>query len=227
MPLRTDVLEALRATLDDRRVSRSERRAVRAMIADRPLTPDERAAVEAEVFDTVRDRLRDPRDRELIEWLRRSLPLLRPADVPVVESACYFGPGDPMVETLAHALGEVRRTVDVAVFTITDDRLSDALTALHRRGVRVRVLTDDDKAYDSGSDAHRLARAGLDVVFDQSPHHFHHKFAVLDGSRLINGSYNWTRGADRNNRENFMITNDPRLVARYVEAFEALWNELG
>ena len=57
-------------------------------------------------------------------------------------------------------------------------------------------------------------------------HHFHHKFAVLDGHTLINGSYNWTRGADRNNRENFMRTGDPVLVQAYRKAFDALWDEM-
>ena len=36
-------------------------------------------------------------------------------------------------------------------------------------------------------------------VFDASgprrDGHMHHKFAIFDGERLINGSYNWTRGA--------------------------------
>ena len=30
--------------------------------------------------------------------------------------------------------------------------------------------------------------------------------SVLDGTALLNGSYNWTRGADQNNRENFLLT---------------------
>ncbi|HHO49381.1 MAG TPA: hypothetical protein ENK18_00555, partial [Deltaproteobacteria bacterium] len=44
---------------------------------------------------------------------------------------------------------------------------------------------------------------------------------------LVTGSYNWTRGADLNNRENFLITEDPSLVRAFSEAFEAMWSELG
>ena len=58
-------------------------------------------------------------------------------------------------------------------------------------------------------------------------HHFHHKFAVIDGHVLLNGSYNWTRSADMNNRENFMLSEEPTLVRRYARAFDALWAELG
>ena len=38
------------------------------------------------------------------------------------------------------AIQACRDTLDVAVFTITDDRLSDALVARHRAGVRIPVL---------------------------------------------------------------------------------------
>ncbi len=228
MALRSDIIDALRRTLDDRRITRSEQKALRALLEERPLSASERAALEAELFSTVRDRLRSQEDREVVQWLQGALRVLRGGEPRAVErSECYFGPGDAMVETLHRLLSEVRRSVDVAVFTITDDRLTEALIDLHRGGRGVRVLTDDDKASDRGSDAHRLQRAGVAVAFDRSPHHFHHKFAVLDGERLVNGSYNWTRSADRDNRENFLVTSDPFLVAEYGRAFEGLWGELG
>jgi mitochondrial cardiolipin hydrolase len=114
----------------------------------------------------------------------------------------------------------------VCVFTITDDRLADALLAAHRRGVAIRVLTDNDKAHDLGSDIERIAAAGVAVRIDRTPFHMHHKYAIFDGRRLLNGSYNWTRGAARDNQENVVVTDDPALVARFAAAFEALWGQL-
>jgi phosphatidylserine/phosphatidylglycerophosphate/cardiolipin synthase-like enzyme len=54
----------------------------------------------------------------------------------------------------------------------------------------------------------------------------HHKFAVIDGQWLLSGSYNWTRGASRDNEENLIVTSDPRLLAAYTVAFERLWSDL-
>ena len=54
----------------------------------------------------------------------------------------------------------------------------------------------------------------------------HHKFAVFDSTILLNGSYNWTRGAASNNEENFVVTNNSRLVAIFSKAFEDLWQQL-
>ena len=51
----------------------------------------------------------------------------------------------------------------------------------------------------------------------------HHKFAIFDGTRLLNGSYNGTRGAADMNYENLVDTDDPNLVAAFSAEFERLW----
>jgi cardiolipin hydrolase len=61
---------------------------------------------------------------------------------------------------------------------------------------------------------------------DRSPYHMHHKFAILDGATLLTGSYNWTRGAARDNEENLIVTDEPRLVNPFALTFEHLWAKL-
>jgi len=55
----------------------------------------------------------------------------------------------------------------------------------------------------------------------------HHKFAILDGETLLTGSYNWTRGAARDNEENLVVTTDLRFIAPFVDTFDRLWEKLG
>ena len=71
------------------------------------------------------------------------------------------------------------------------------------------MVSDNEKAYDPGSDTLRFARAGVPVKIDDSPYHMHHKFALFDGDVLLTGSYNWTRGAADNNEENLILTIAP------------------
>ena len=116
-----------------------------------------------------------------------------------------------------------RRELDICVFTIADDRLSDEIIAAHRRGVRVRVVSDNDKQYDTGSDIARLVDHGVEVRLDAGPSHMHHKFALFDGCLLANGSFNWTRSATTHNDENLVVTDDPNLVRSFAQQFEVLW----
>jgi phosphatidylserine/phosphatidylglycerophosphate/cardiolipin synthase-like enzyme len=113
--------------------------------------------------------------------------------------------------------------MDICVFTIADDSLTEGILDAHQRGVAVRLISDDDKRHDSGSDIDRLRNAGIAVVLDDSEAHMHHKFAIFDGRWLLNGSFNWTRSASRINEENLVATNDPAQLRGFAEQFEALW----
>lgn len=139
----------------------------------------------------------------------------------------HFSPGDDCLVAIVRELGRAASTADICVFTITDDRIARAVIDAHRRGVTVRVITDNDKAHDEGSDVGRIARAGVEVREDQSPFHMHHKFAVFDGRTVLTGSYNWTRGAAEKNQENLVVTDDARLVGPFGREFASLWSRLG
>lgn len=223
------LVAALLPILEDTTVSRAERRDARDLVERADLRPVERLHVQHALVQAVAERLVDPDDQALVDSLGDLLAVLHAPDPtpsaprPLVR----FGPEDPMVETLLDLLGGCRATLDIAVFTLTDDRLAGAVIERHRRGVAVRILTDDDKSWDRGSDVDRLVDAGIPLRLDHSPHHFHHKFALLDGRCVVTGSYNWTRGADRDNRENFLVSWDPALVAPFQHGFEHMWETLG
>ena len=148
------------------------------------------------------------------------------------ESRAYFSPGDDCLQQIILRFRECRRTADLCVFTITDDRISRAILDAHRRGIALRVISDIEKAGDLGSDMRQFADAGIvvklaDVRGRSDPNlvgHMHHKFAIFDGVRLLIGSYNWTRGAANTNFENLIDTADVRLIAAFAAEFERLWN---
>ena len=163
-----------------------------------------------------------------MDWLEDVIKLLQtqsnPSQRPDVAEA-HFSPGDDCVRRIAGLLTRERSKVDICVFTITDDRISSAITDAHKRKVAVRIISDDDKATDRGSDIDRLADAGIPVRVDRTPYHMHHKFALFDDSLLLTGSYNWTRSAARNNEENFIVSGDYRFIEPYAELFERLWSD--
>ena len=64
---------------------------------------------------------------------------------------------------------------------------------------------------------------GICVRCDSSAVHMHHKFALVDRRRLVTGSLNWTLQAVQKNKENVMVTEEPRLVTPFVQEFQRLW----
>ena len=216
----------LRETLEDRRLSRTERKALADVLSD--IAPDARQhpVLRARAFAIASEALGGSDAQPVLNWVEDVVKVLAAAR-PVAQTThaeALFSPGTECVERIVELLRGARRTVDVCVFTITDDRISRALTDTHERGVRVRIVTDDDKAGDRGSDVDRLARAGIGVAVDRSEKHMHHKFAVFDGRLVLTGSYNWTRGAANANEENVVVTDDERLVRAFTREFESLWS---
>jgi len=101
------------------------------------------------------------------------------------------------------------------------------LYAAKARGVRVRVLTDRERAEAGGSGIRGLRLNGIPVralgVPEQSL--MHHKFAVFDERLVVTGSYNWTNSAEHANYENVIILDDPGVVTHFRQEFQRLWRE--
>ncbi len=218
----------LARSLDDRRFSRSERQVLSEFAASLGSSID-RESIRRSAFEVARAALGRPDDLPILVWLEEVTRALREVgkttDRPAVAEA-FFSPGDDCPRAITRLLANASRTADICVFTITDDRVSDAILDAHHRAVAVRIITDNAKAEDEGSDVERFERSGIPTRVDQSPFHMHHKFAILDGAKLLTGSYNWTRGAARDNEENLIVTDEPRFLAPFRATFERLWKKL-
>lgn len=220
---------ALAQTLADRRLSGAEKRVLAELLREGNLHEQQRALVRHLAFELARGELADPRAKEVLDWLEEVNKLLQaPAEVSRSASVeAFFSPGNECAYRIIDLLTAAERTADLCVFTIADDRISSAILSAHKRRVKVRILSDNDKAYDAGSDIEQFRRAGIPVRVDRGPDHMHHKFAVFDNRILLTGSFNWTRSASEVNQENIIVSDDGRLVGPFVKEFQALWEEMG
>ncbi len=222
----------LRQFLVDHKLSEAERKALTQWVSANVTSEQKRGVARSRVFDAARHAVADPTAVAVIDFLEDVLKVLVPmsgtaaASPSAAADEAFFSPGDGCLGRIVARLNSSRRTADICVFTITDDRITSAILAAHTRGVKVRIITDNDKAFDEGSDVPRLQAAGIPLLVDQTPFHMHHKFAIFDRSRLINGSYNWTRSAAANNEENITDTGDPALLAGFQREFDSLWDKL-
>lgn len=224
-----ELLAQLDATMVDARLSDDERRVLTHALREASPPEDGLRQLRNRAFELVRARTGDPEQLGLLKWLEgvvRAIDVGRSPDSVVVRSQAFFSPGTACLQAILQQLRSARRSVELCVFTLSDDRITAEVLATHRRGVSLRCITDNDKEYDRGSDIAQLRAAGIPVAVDRTEAHMHHKFAIFDGAWLLNGSYNWTRSACDYNEENVVLSNDPSLVRRFADEFDTLWKEL-
>ncbi|MBC6991255.1 phospholipase D-like domain-containing protein [Hymenobacter sp. BT491] len=225
--LADDLLRRFQQAFADSTLTAAEAQDLRQRLAAHGQQGTDPAELRHQVFRLARDRFNTFQDKAVIEWLEAASALLLPSSPPQpAHSEVYFSPGTACVEAIQRFIGQAAHRLDVCVFTISDDRITDALRSAHRRGVALRLLTDNDKLHDCGSDVQQLQAAGITVRIDRTDNHMHHKFAVADNRTILTGSYNWTRSAAAVNQENLLITDDSAIVQRYASEFARLWESM-
>ncbi|MCH9652239.1 MAG: endonuclease [Planctomycetes bacterium] len=227
---RAQIRNMLLQTFEDFQMSRSERSALNQIFSHINLTEHSLSLIRKEAFQIYRDYkpTAGPNDTGL-SWLEDIMKVLAntTSDESSLKSEALFSPRDDCSHRICRMIESARKQIDICVFTITDDRVTRAIKNAHQRQVQVRIISDNDKSYDLGSDIEHLSQTGISVRIDQTSYHMHHKFALFDSKFILTGSYNWTRSASKNNSENLIITNEPGLLLRFESEFEKLWNEYG
>ena len=139
-------------------------------------------------------------------------------DVPLPPS----GPGVQAVvdrqatDAILGLVDGARETLDVCQFELflTGDvvKVRDALVAAAKRGVKVRLLLDDE--VESNPDmAAALVAEGIDAKVDYQDARVHAKIWVADGERVMIGSTNLSGASLGYNHETNVLVRDPAVVA--------------
>ena len=221
--------DILAQTFDDHRLSRGEKHALREVLGDLGSQPQQLAFFRSRAFELARGNIEGDQAREVLDWLEDVVGLVAGVGEDAARHAgiaeAFFSGRNDCVGKIASLISQSRESIDACVFTITDDRLAGPLLDAHARGLNVRIITDDEKVEDRGSDIVDFVQAGIEVRTDRSKYQMHHKFAIFDNRTLLTGSYNWTRGASEHNEENFIVSEDPQLMKAFSEAFEHLWDK--
>jgi mitochondrial cardiolipin hydrolase len=159
----------------------------------------------------------------VLNWLERLIKAIQTDQSSFsIKSSAYFSPGDSCRNRIISLMDGARKTVNICLFTISDNKITSAILDAHNRDVEVIIISDNDKANDKGSDIDYLSSKGVPVILDRSRYHMHHKFAIFDNKILLNGSFNWTRSASDVNEENILVTSDNDLLPIYIEEFKKL-----
>lgn len=154
-------------------------------------------------------------------------------------------PWEQSVNSLINrTLAKAKKSVNLALFVFSAQRLSNTLELESRRGVAVRALIDPNFIYRPYSEGLDMMGAtfmqdcgGLEA--DNRPwkkplttvgvpllpmgDRLHHKFGVIDGNTVLTGSHNWSEAANHGNDETLLAIDSPTVGAHFEREFDRLY----
>lgn len=135
-----------------------------------------------------------------------------------------FTPSSYCEDKIIELIDDSEESIDIAVYSINNTNIVDALKKAHSKGIKIRILTDRLQAAGKSSKAKELFSFGLNIKIHSKFKIEHNKFAIYDGKTISTGSYNWTNPASSKNSENcIFISNDRKMVSKYQNRFDYLW----
>ena len=136
----------------------------------------------------------------------------------------YFFPNGANEKYVVNMLRTCKKSLDIAIYSFTLESIALALIEVHNRGIPVRVICDNECERKSTSKIKKLASVGIVCKTDNCSYYMHHKFAVIDASVIITGSFNWSTQAVNHNQENILFFENKYLAEKYLEQFNKLWS---
>lgn len=132
-----------------------------------------------------------------------------------------------IADRIEQELTQAEQSIYIAVAWFTNPRLFNALLNKAKQGITVQLLiSNDDINQESPLDYSQL-NIGKSVAYligNGKDDLMHNKFCVIDEYIVINGSYNWSKKAERNH-ENIIITiGDSVLAQSFIKQFKKIRN---
>jgi phosphatidylserine/phosphatidylglycerophosphate/cardiolipin synthase-like enzyme len=146
-------------------------------------------------------------------------------------NAVYLPQGH-IADTLARYISRARKTLDITIYNWNNAVILNAVNSAHARGVKVRVIYEDDNANVSINSLTaaipRIARPAQTGSSGSSI--MHNKFVVIDVDStnanapwVWTGSTNWTAAQLATDRNSAIAVQDQSLARVYTMEFNEMW----
>jgi phosphatidylserine/phosphatidylglycerophosphate/cardiolipin synthase-like enzyme len=136
----------------------------------------------------------------------------------------YFSPNGGTAAAIIAEINNAHTSIDIAAYEITYTPIVTAILAAKQRGVSCRIIIDPKADNSKAKNLRALNAAAIPIRADHHEKLMHNKYAILDATTLITGSYNWSNDAELRNAENTLILRDPQTIADFAADFANHWN---
>jgi phosphatidylserine/phosphatidylglycerophosphate/cardiolipin synthase-like enzyme len=137
-----------------------------------------------------------------------------------------FSPKGGISAEIMRTIGAAKSSVKIAAFSFTTKYIGTVIkNVCKKQRVKVQLIFDADNADTKFSIDEWLSVYGAEVRrLSMTRGVMHNKFIIVDDTKLITGSYNYTNDAENRNYENVIITDIPEIVTAYIGEFNKLWS---
>lgn len=125
-----------------------------------------------------------------------------------------------------------KHSIKICVAWFTNDLLFQPLLLKLDAGVEVTIITNKDEinfADTNDVDFDEFLQRGGCIYWNErgdKSRLLHHKFCIIDDSVVISGSYNWTNGAEYNDEDITVYSEEPETTKHYSDIFDKLAAQL-
>ncbi|NCC60675.1 MAG: DUF1669 domain-containing protein [Verrucomicrobiae bacterium] len=139
--------------------------------------------------------------------------------------AVHFSPNRAVQDVVIDALDSAQDHIYLAMFYMSNQDIVNALVRAKERGLDVFAVFDDSqrKSFRFFRHGVNLRIRGIPVRYGGVSYKMHSKFAVVDGAKVLTGSYNWTESAEKKNVEDFVVIESDEIAREYEEQFVHIW----
>jgi phosphatidylserine/phosphatidylglycerophosphate/cardiolipin synthase-like enzyme len=128
---------------------------------------------------------------------------------------------------LLREVAKAKKELLVASYIITRQSIVEAIGRIAERKVPVKLKYDERQSdYEGMRKAlEKLRKAGVNctaIKFSSRYGQMHDKFLVIDRQKVLTGSYNFTTTASKENYENLVLIEAPKIAEEFARAFERI-----
>lgn len=165
--------------------------------------------------------------RAAMKRIMFALILIVPAQVWGANIEILYAPNDAPLDRVITLYQQAKRYIYVSVYGLTYPRAVEALVAAKKRGIDVRMLTDQERTQDEKQQIalRTLRLAGIPIRVNQHDGLMHLKQVVIDDEINTSGSMNHTTSGNRYNDERMDIITDRTISMKAREQFLSMWND--
>lgn len=143
------------------------------------------------------------------------LPASDPSATRCVQVRACFSPDRECAPLILNEIAQAKKEILIMAYAVGSVAIARALIDAHKAGIKVELLIDKAGREEGYTPVVMMANAGIPVWLDSQHAAMNNRVMILDGARVITGSYNFTSASETQNAENLLIVQSPELAGQY------------